>query len=804
MIPKAIPLAILLALPASLAAQTGGSAGQPPQVPAAQPSPTSVSFDSGWRFFKGDADGAQAPAFDDAAWRKVDLPHDWSIEGPYDQAATTLRGGGFLPAGIGWYRKTFTVLAEAQGKKIFVDFDGIMANSEVWINGQSLGKRPYGYIWFRRDLTPHLKFDGPNVIAVRCDNTAQPASRWYAGAGIYRHTRLAIANPLHLQQWATQVTTPQVKGEQAVVRVRTSVANDSAAPVDAAVVITLRDPQGSTLKTETLPARQIAAGNAGAFEHEFAVEWPKFWDIGAGNLYTATVAVLAAGRQVDSEQTPFGIRIAEWKGETGFWLNGQNVKLKGVCLHHDGGAVGAAVPLSIWERRLLAMRDMGANAVRTAHNPMAPEFYDLCDRMGFLVMDESFDTWTAAKPNGGQGYNRLFNDWWQPDTRDIVLRNRNHPSIVIWSCGNEIRDNLLTPDGRNRFIGLRDIYHALDPLDEGGRPVTFALFRPGLQTHYADGGFVDLMDVVGQNYNETNLLAGWKVKPSRKILGTENGHTRAAWLAVRDNPSYAGQFLWTGVDYLGEADWPRIGSNSGLVDRIGMPRARAFERQAWWSDKPVVHIARREGAAAPAGENQQAPAVYVCNWTPREGPAGAAPGAPTDVQVFSNCDEVDLLLNGKSLGAKPKNVDDAPRAWRVPFEVGTLLAMAKNQGKEVAREELRTAGTPARIALRSDRDQLTTSFDDVALVYVSLQDANGTENPNASDAVTFQVSGPGALVAVDNADAADHTTYAQPTRKLFNGRAAAIVRATGPGTIQVQATVPGHPAAQVTIASPGR
>jgi beta-galactosidase len=763
-----------------------------------------VSFDGDWRFYKGEARGAEAATFDDAAWRKVDLPHDWSIEGPYDQGATTLRGGGYLPAGVGWYRKTFTVPAGAPGKKVFIDFDGVMANAEVWINGQSLGTRPYGYVWFRRDLTPHLKFDGPNVLAVRCDNTAQPASRWYAGAGIYRHTHLTVANPVHLEQWATHITTPEVKGEQAAVRVRTKVVNKGDAAKEAVVVLTLRDPEGKTLATETLPAKPIAAGKTEAFEKEFVVQWPKFWDIGAGNLYSVAVAVQAGGEQVDLEQAPFGIRIAEWKPDTGFWLNGQNVKLKGVCLHHDGGAVGAAVPLSIWERRLTAMRELGANAIRTAHNPMAPEFYDLCDRMGFLVMDESFDTWTAAKPNGGQGYNRLFNEWWQADTRDLVLRNRNHPSIVIWSCGNEIRDNLLTPAGRDRFIGLRDVYHGLDPLDEGGRPVTFALFRPGLQTHYADGGFVDLMDVVGQNYNESNLLAGWKVKPSRKILGTENGHTRAAWLAVRDNPPYAGQFLWTGVDYLGEADWPRIGSSAGLVDRIGVVKARGYERQAWWSEKPVVHLARREAGGpattAPAGTNQAPPAGYVCNWTPRE----LTDGARTDVQVYSNCEEVELVLNGKSLGSKPKNADDAPRSWDLPFEAGTIRAVARNGGKEVATDELRTAGKPVRVGLTSDRERLSTSFDDVAFVHASLQDAAGVADPNAAEAVTFKVSGPEALVAADNGDTADHTTYSEPTRKLYRGNAVAIVRATGPGTITVTATAAGFAPAQVTIASPAK
>jgi beta-galactosidase len=781
-----VAVATLLALPGSLAV-----AAELVAVPAGA-ARVVAPFDDGWRFSTGDVPGAAAAAFDDAAWRALSVPHDWSIEGPYDRSNPTARGGGYLPAGVAWYRKSFTLPAAAAGRRVFVDFDGVMANSEVFLNGKSLGKRPNGYVPFSYELTGGLAAGGgTNTLAVRTDTADQPASRWYAGAGIYRHVRLRVVNPVHLEQWATQVLTPEVKGEQATVRVRTAVVNGSDRPQEVAVAITLLDAEGKTVAAGTATAAGVAAGQTAAVEKEFLVQWPRLWDVTDPALYRAVLTVKAGADTADEEAVPFGIRLMEWKPASGFWLNGQRVKLKGVCLHADGGAVGAAVPLSIWERRLAALRALGVNAVRTAHNPPAAEFLDLCDRMGFLVMEESFDTWTAAKANAGRGYNLYFNDWWKEDTRAMVLRDRNHPSVVIWSVGNEIRDPLTTPAGTARFTQQRDLINELDPRDLGGRPVTMALFRPNGPPSVYDTGFADLMDVVGQNYRENELVAAHTRKPSWVVTGTENRHDQPTWLVLRDNSFMAGQFLWTGIDYLGEADWPLISRYSGLLDRTGAPHPRAWQRQSWWSDVPMVAVARNNEAGG-----EDATTALVSNWTPHD----VDTYDQARLQVYTNCDEVELFLNGKSLGVKPRNADDTPITYGTAFEPGTLRAVAKKGGKEAATYELRSAGKPAKLTAAADRPALAArSFDDVAVVTVTAQDDKGVMNPNADAAVTFRLQGPAELVAVDNGDRASHESYRGNTRQLFGGRAVAIVRATGPGAITVTAAAAGLGEAAVTI-----
>ncbi len=517
------------------------------QTGAQRPVRITESFDNNWRFLKSDAQGAERPDFNDGAWRTLDVPHDWSIEGPFDEKNPTGRGGGFLPAGVGWYRKHFTLPAAAARRRVFVEFDGVMANSDVWINGHHLGKRPYGYVGFRYELTGQLNFGNkPNVLAVRADNSEQPASRWYTGAGIYRHVRLITTDPVHIDQWGTFVTTPQVTSAQATVRVASTVVNQSDAAQSITLQATLFDPTGKLVQTAETKAQTIAAHQTVGLQQEIVVNNPRRWDTGNPALYKAVVRVRAGRKTLDDETVAFGIREFKFEPATGFWLNGRNFKLKGVCLHHDASAFGAAVPLRAWARRLEILRAHGVNAIRTAHNPPAPEFLDLTDRMGFIVMDEMFDAWTVAK--NPYDYHLYFRAWSNADTRDTVRRDRNHPSIVVYSAGNEIHD---TPNGelaKQILTSLVATFHEHDPT----RPVTQALFRPNVSHDY-DNGLADLLDVVGQNYRENEILAAYKQKPTRKILGTENGHDRPMWLALRDNPPYAGQFLWSGIDYLGES-----------------------------------------------------------------------------------------------------------------------------------------------------------------------------------------------------------------------------------------------------------
>ncbi len=743
-----------------------------------------LNFDNDWRFFKGDARGAEIPSFDDLKWRTLDVPHDWSIEGPYDNANPTSRGGGYLPAGIGWYRKSFMVNEKDAKQKYLIEFDGVMANSDVWINGFHLGRRPYGYSSFSYDLTGHLKFGKgeSNILAVRADNSVQPASRYYTGAGIYRHVRLIVTNPVHIEHRGDYISTSQVTDKKAVVNLQVAIINESSSIAPVIIETSLIDPTGKTVKSAE-SGLTIQSGKSVTVDQAVEVADPQLWDTENPDLYSAIIKIRSGKNTIDELTSVFGIRNSKFEAATGYWLNGKNIKIKGVCLHHDAGGLGSAVPLGVWERRLELLREAGVNAIRTAHNPVAPEFLDLCDRMGFLVMDETFDTWTAAKPNGEKGYNLYFNQWWEQDTRDMVLRDRNHPSIIIYSMGNEIRDNLNDSTGFKKYRDMQDLVHKLDP----GRPVTMALFRPGSSGVYTNG-FAEKMDIVGQNYREKELVDAHISKPERIVIGTENGHGLTEWLILRDNPFMAGQFLWTGFDYLGEALWPAIGSSQGLFDRTGGWKPLSYQRQSWWADKPVVHIVRREENA---GEGD-----WVADWTPVD--AGTYDDAR--VQVYSNCDEVELYLNGKSLGSKLKPADDSPRSWEVTFEKGTLRATGKNKGTEAASEELKTAGIPARILLTSDKPKITRNWDEVSYVTARVVDAEGITCPNADKLISFAVSESGLISAVDNGDNNSHEAYQAAERHIFNGQCIAIIKAkTASGKIIVTASSPELTSGSVTI-----
>jgi beta-galactosidase len=829
------------------------------------------SFDADWRFLKDDAKEAQAPQFNDAEWRKLDLPHDWSIEGPYDQAAPTRGSGGSLPAGIGWYRKSFTLPADASSKRVFIEFDGVMANSDVWINGFNLGHRPYGYSSFQYDMTGHLNFgEGKaNVIAVRADNSQQPASRWYAGAGIYRHVRLVIADPVHVDHWGTYVTTPQVANDSATVHVQSTVINQSDAAKEVTIQTTILAPDGQTVQTAESAPQSVPAGKSVEFNQDIKVTNPKLWNVAGGQMYRAVTAVRSGGKSIDDDVASFGIRNFEFRSDTGFWLNGKNMKLLGVCLHSDGGAFGMAVPMGVWERRLNNLRELGVNAIRCAHNPPDPAFLDLLDRMGFLVMDETFDCWLVSK--NPADYHLYFKEWNLIDTRDLVMRDRNHPSIVLYSTGNEIHDTPNFEVAKALLKPMVDEIHKWDPT----RPVTQALFRPNSDRGGGayNNGLADMLDVIGTNYRDAELLRAWAEKPGRKIVGTEQQMGLDTWLNLRDNPQHSGQFLWVGIDYLGEAQWPQTGSAQGLLDRLGQIKPLGYERQAWWGTKPMVKIVRAEGAAqttfargqAPtpdggfgdagadrprgatsgpgargargrgavpdgglgnAGADQargpttgpgargargaragggagarggaRGPTGPVANWTLRE---GATPGS-ANVTVYSNCEEVELFVNDKSMGSKPKHADDSHRIWNLAYEPGTIRAVGKNKGQIVATDELKTAGSPVKIVLTADQQTVTPTFDDVVFVNARIVDANGIEQPNAENRIHFAVSGPGRIAVVDNADRMDHDPYQASDRTAEQGRATAVIKATGPsGQITITATADGLQGSSVSVSA---
>lgn len=754
------------------------------------------------------------------------MPHDWSIEGPFAQTNKTGGAGGFLPSGVGWYRKHFTLPAGEPNRRVFVEFDGVMANSDVWVNGFHLGHRPYGYVSFSYELTGHVNFGDDNVIAVRCDTSEQPASRWYSGSGIYRHVRLVEKTHIYVPQWGLFVSTPQVSETRATVHVEVNVTNQINVPQPVFLNLTILDPDGKTVGTAQTPQQTISAFGSGQFSHDIIVKNPQRWDLDRPVLYQAGADVCGPPLEPDTESMPgahpsssraagttpkswgsmfdnvtipFGIREFHFDAATGFWLNGKNFKIKGVCLHHDGGAFGAAVPLGVWEQRLTTLKSLGVNAIRTAHNPPAPEFLDLCDRMGFLVMDEMFDCWTVAK--NPYDYHLYFNEWSKMDERDTILRDRNHPSIILYSVGNEIHDTPKAELAKGILEGLVAVAHEADPT----RPVTQALFRPNASHDY-DDGLADLLDVIGQNYRENEILAAHAQNPSRKIIGTENQHSRAAWLALRDNPPYAGQFLWSGIDYLGESRrWPVVAAGSGLLDRTGAPKPMAFERQSWWSDKPMVFITRRVAPNAlrptdpgyePAAQDVlRRPQVLFADWTPKN----LQPHEET-VEAYSNCKDVQLFLNGKSLGVKPLNADALPRMWKVAYVPGTLKAVARNNGKVVATDELRTAGAPARIVLTTDHGRLPFDWDDVACVRATVADRHGVPVPGADKLISFKVSGPGVVAAVDNADNASHEPFQASERHAFQGECVAFVKAGAPsGKIVLTASGPGLKSGAITL-----
>jgi beta-galactosidase len=766
------------------------------------------NFDDAWQFHLGDIPTAERSAFDDSSWRKLNLPHDWSIEGPYDAANAS--GTGYLPGGIGWYRKTFSLPESARGHKISIEFDGVYRDSDVWINGHLLGHRPYGYSSFEYDLTPHIVFGSPNHIAVRVDHSIVADSRFYTGSGIYRHVWLVTTQPVHVAHWGTYVRTPVVSDAEALVSFETTVANQAAAASPVKLVTSIQDAAGHEVATTTSELN-LPAKSSHTFTQQAVVAKPQLWSLDAPILYTAATRVFAGATLSDEYRTPFGIRTIRFDANTGFYLNGKPLKLKGVCIHHDLGALGAAFNESALERRLKTLKDIGVNAIRCSHNPMAPEEYDLCDRLGLLVMDEAFDEWTGGKNKWIQGrnvaapsrrgYSEAFAEWSTRDIQDMVLRDRNHPSIILWSIGNEIdypndpftqargrggaRPN--TPSADELVPVARSLISAVKALD-GTRPVTQAL-ADSLSSNAT--GLASLLDVAGYNYLEGNYVRDHQTYPERIILGSENSHALSAWQPVAENPWVAGQFLWTGIDYLGESNrYPDRGSVAGLLDYCGFRKPESYLREALWSARPMIHAAARE--APPQGGRGMGRLSEHWNWA-------ADTRKTIPVEVYTNTSSAELFLNGRSLGEKPvANRLQPTLRWDVPFEAGVLRAVGKTDGKEVTHFELTTAGPPHHLELIADKTTLTSAAD-FAHFEIRVVDNAGHPVLAADPSIEVQVTG-GELVAMDNADPRDVTPVHTHSRKAYQGRILAIVRPTGTaGKIVVRASAPGLPPAEATL-----
>ncbi|MGA2584981.1 MAG: glycoside hydrolase family 2 TIM barrel-domain containing protein [Tepidisphaeraceae bacterium] len=793
-----------------------------------------VSFDPDWRFLEQDANAAQEPEFRDANWRKLNVPHDWSIEGA--AAATNPSGGagGFFPDGIGWYRKHFTLSEDDASKRIFIVFDSVMANSDVWINGIFLGHRPYGYVELNYELTGHLNFgaDKSNVLAVRVDQERQPASRYYMGAGIIGHVRLVITDPVHVEHNSAFVTTPEVAADHAVVNVKFTVDNQSDAARNISAKVMLIDPDGQTIQATAQPiaSQSIDAGKSGDFSENLTVTNPKLWDLDHPQLYKAEVTILDGDSALDDHETIFGIRTIKFDPATGFLLNGKNIRIQGVCLHADNSAFGTAVPVGVWERRLSALKQFGVNGLRTAHNPPSPAFLDLCDRMGFLVMDEMYDCWDVGKNK--YDYHLYFDQWSLTDLRDTVRRDRNHPSIILYSAGNEIHDTPNAVESIRILTGLVKEFHANDPT----RPVTEALLRPNASHDY-DDGLADLLDVVGTNYRMSELLAAQQAKPTRTLIGTEDQLGDVEILAK--NPPLSGIFIWSGVDYLGEAfRFPQITGASGLLDRTDLPKASAYQVATVWTSKPFVAIFRgapigrgargggRRGGAIPTTQevvaSTTAPSPIDGDFGAPGGPGPAGAGVfaafgrrgptqdwtptnldahPETVTIYTNCPKLDLTLNGAPVQGNMTTTASGAKTMSIAFAPGVLKAVGYDaSGNAVASDELHTAGPATKIVLTADKSSVPNDWDDVSFIRATVVDANGLTVPSANDEISFQVGGPGSIVAVDSADTAYHESFRGTQRQAYGGICFAVVKSNAAtGEIIVNASAKGLTDGNVTL-----
>lgn len=802
-------------------------------------------MDFNWKFQLGDQQSAEQTSYDDNNWRILNLPHDWSIEGEYNENEPTGGSGGYLPTGIGWYRKHFQINKEDLNKHIWIEFDGVYMNSDVWINGHHLGRYPYGYSSFFYELTRHLK-SGENIIAVRVDNSKQPNTRWYTGSGIYRHVWLVKTDPLHIAHWGVYAVTPSVSEESATVDIKAKIENKSNSLRNGKLKKILLDGKGKEI-VQTEIDFSLESGKTSELNQQLNVTSPDLWTLENPYLYKLRSVIYDGDNIIDEVTTDIGIRHIEYDVDKGFFLNGKHIKMNGVCLHHDGGCVGAAVPEAVWERRLKKLKEMGCNAIRASHNPPAPEFLDLCDRMGFLVMNEAFDEWKYGKRKFG--YYEYFDEWAEKDLLAMIHRDRNHPSIVMWSVGNEIPEQK-DEKGHELLKPLIDICHREDPT----RPVT-----SGLDNIAADGGaatleFMNMLDIVGYNYvdrwherRELYYSIDRHEHPDWKMIGTESisnsggirgeysfGYNESSvppdqlfwmnetnplrnekkqflpsynfwminaeqlWKFVKTHDYVIGDFMWTGIDYLGESVWPNKHASFGVLDLCGFPKDGFYFYQSQWTEEPMIHI------------------FPHWNWQGREGQV-------IPVISYTNCDAVELFLNGKSFGEKrlefPRqgtsggwNKYEMPQVfpttadlhlqWDIPYAPGVLKAVGKRDGKIVYTKEIKTTGEPASLQLFIDRESLNANSQDAAHIEVRVVDEDGNIVPTADNLIKFSIEGEGKIIGVDNGNPQDHNSYKITQRNAFNGLCLAIIQSTNkPGKIKLTARSEGLKEAVVGINS---
>jgi len=763
-------------------------------------------FNDQWRFSLIDDSSASYTDFDDTAWRILNLPHDWSIEGKFDKNNPSGIGGGALPGGIGWYRKAFTLPAEDSTKRIYITFDGVYQNSKVFINGILLGKRPNGYITFQYDLTPYLRFgDEKNVIAVRVDNSDQPNSRWYSGSGIYRNVWLEKTHPIHINFQGTHITTNSVSEESAEVEITITIKNTTKFNEELIIDTKLID-EGNNVVARTENKLTVYLKDTSVIKQILKVRKPNLWSIEYPYVYTAISTVKLHDKEIDTYETSFGIRYFNFDSEKGFSLNGKQLKILGVCLHHDLGAIGAAVNKRAIERQLEILKKMGCNGIRTAHNPPTPELLDLCDRMGFIVMNETFDMW--AKKKVENDYSKYWDKWHVKDLTDHLLRDRNHPSIFSWSIGNEILEQW-DSTGTQIAKELVSIVKKYAP----NMPVTSGFNEP------EPGNFIiqsNALDLIGFNYHHetfeqfpekfkgqkfiatetvsslhsrgvydmpSDSVRTWPVKwdipfydgnPGNTCSSYDNcsapwGSTHAeTWKIIKKHDFLSGMYIWTGFDYLGEPtpyQWPSRSSYFGIIDLAGFPKDIYYLYQSEWTDKPILHL--------------------FPHWNWEE-------GKNIDLWVYTNFEEVELFVNGKSKGIKSKQGDDLHLQWNVTYSPGYIKAIGKNSNGDTKEVIINTADKPAKIKLKADRNLIKADGKDLSFITVSILDKNDNNVPYADNLIHFKASELVTIAGVDNGNQVSDESFKANKRKAFNGKCLLIIQSKSKkGKVSIEATSEG-------------
>lgn len=771
-------------------------------------------FNDQWLFNQGDESVAVNSDFDDQKWRKLDLPHDWSVEGRLSPTLASCTG--YLPAGIAWYRKHFTltdgkisdtVITKDANARIYIYFEGVYNRSEVYLNGHLLGVRPSGFASFLYDMTPYLQ-EGDNVISVRVDHSRIADSRWYTGSGIYRDVWIISAPEVHLAQWGTGYSATKITDSQATVAVEVAVDGASSAKRGFLVKVEIVDAKGKSVAKRSASVKAVEDAKTTL---SLNVPKPHRWSLSDPYLYTIKTQLIMGGKVIDGNEIKAGLRTLTFDANKGFALNGNWMKVKGVCLHHDAGTLGAVVPEAVWERRLIKLKEIGVNAIRCSHNPQAPVLYDLCDRLGLLMMDEASDEWEFPKRKWVEGWNvgtpafdgtyDFFEEWIDRDVTDMVRRDRNHPSIIMWSIGNEVdypNDPYSHPilDGGNAVIN-QPMFGGYDPKRpnaerigkiakrlaacvrnvDTSRPVTGALAGVVMsnQTEYPEA-----VDVVGYNYTENRYDEDHQTYPDRVIYGSENGVGYEAWTSVRDKEFIFGQFIWTGTDYLGESRrWPSRGLHTGLLDFGSFPKPRGHFRASLWCETPVCYAGTYINRTMPQRGNR----VWIS--TEATDTWNYENGQEVRVVCYTNAPQAKLILNGKQVGdMKPYDMSNGIIYWDIPFEAGNLRAVACNkEGLEIASYTIQTSGRPYELRARFDNvigtttgDVAVSSKDGINHIVVEVFDENGHIVKLADNNITCTIEGPAQLLGLENSDNTDMGDYRDNKQRVFQGSLLTYIR----------------------------